>query len=174
MKFVNKTIKLLCIVPILIGIFSLSNFAHSKPQCEIDKYFLLSYLVNSDKKCGDYFSGSDIVEVIRVLDTYWDWNTTYEGQVKLLSDNYKNILRKEYDVKRDSEYPIPKGEYELYLYGYHVMKIQSHSGGVLVITMEIEWFEEGYEGTTTYTFDMVKIDGIWVINWIEELTYTIN
>ena len=174
-KLVNKTIKLLCLVPIIIGTFSLSKFAHAKPQCEIDEYSLLSYLVNGEKVCSKSFSSSDIVSIIKVLDIYWDLNTTSEGRFKLLSDYYKNTLKKVYKfygLKNESEYEysIPSTESDPTLHGYrtftgyHIRKIQSYSSGrVLEITMDIRWSQEAYGGTMTYIFGMTKTDNIWEI-----------
>lgn len=139
------------------------NLVH---DCSIDKYGVAEFLVQPKLKCGYKVGVSDVLSVIKILNTFWSWGTSNKDRYSLFSVSYKDELKKLHDVISGEQYKVPESDYERTWSGYTIDKIQVIDDSIIEIDMMLHWQQEGYSGLKSYIFSFSKIHDDWYISSI--------
>lgn len=131
-------------------------------KCSINEYSLVRYLINKNEKCKNDFQILDLRSALKTLFSYWSSETNKKERYDLLSKDYQNEL-KSYGINDFSDYFIQGSQYERHPTGVKVLNIRAFSEISLEISVEVKWFQEGYMGYSTYTFELSNINNQWHI-----------
>jgi len=140
--------------------------ASSDSTCDKDRYEVVELLLNLDAKCGDALSNRDLRDAIRVVDSYWSWETNSAQRFELLERDYQELVSEIYGINKPSEYKIPYSEEEKFWSGYSISTVRSYAENSLEISTMVRWDQEGFSGATTFIFSLVKTAEGWRITQI--------
>jgi hypothetical protein len=91
------------------------------------------------------------------------WISSYKDVYGLLSNDYKEGLKKAQQINNAEEYVKAFSPSERVWLRQTYEKVNIQNNNFMQIIVTADWEEEGYEGVMTYIFDMAKEDGNWKI-----------
>ncbi len=159
----TRPIRIVNLCAALIVSFS----AHAAAACVLDEYEITRLLLvpgmANVNRCQKEMATPQVINALRVVDTYWAHGTTNQERYALLSKQYKDTLGRIYNIKKPEQYDIPLSEEERGWRGYKVNQVDITAADSMEISLQVRWEQEGYQGTMTYIMVLVLEGGRWSI-----------
>jgi hypothetical protein len=109
-------------------------------------------------------SPSSTEDARAVVEGYWaSSSSSFEGAYSSLSDAYKRRLRDAFGIRNAQDFAKATGIPERIWRGQTYQRIAIVRPGVAQVIVLAQWEQEGYEGVTTFIFDLVREKGSWRI-----------
>jgi hypothetical protein len=111
-----------------------------------------------------FASGDAVAGARAVVEAYWSSSaSSFEDAYQLLSDRYRQRLRDVFGIRDAKGFARASGAPERIWRGQKYERAVVVRPGTAQVIVIAQWEQEGYEGITTFIFDLVQEKGAWRI-----------